>query len=284
MAYVFQYQNVLKEFPSWRKRKLRKIKRYVAFNVFYYRSSLWLHHLRVAALVEELAGTILETWKDFDIKRAWTAALVHDDHEMVTGDIPLFHKEAMTDSEKQVLKELEIGAVESLAKKFPQTINGYNYQKLLLDTILKDSREARVLSYLDKLDAYCEANHELLAGNFSALFPVRDYPLRIADLQTKYRDIAPLFERKEIPLLNIHLRADPRCIKYERYAHFGKGHTAESIRKESDILFYDDWRSVVVRRLGKQGHQWLVAKTEPAVAELPREEIKSQPLKLALVS
>ncbi|HLD70798.1 MAG TPA: YfbR-like 5'-deoxynucleotidase, partial [Negativicutes bacterium] len=161
---MFDCKQVLKPFPAWRGRKLRKTKRYVAFDVFYYRSSLWLHHLRVAALVQELAPVILGVWKDFDIVRAWTGALIHDDHELVIGDIPLFYKEEMTDGEKEALLELEMGAAESLAKKFPKTVNGYNYHELLLGAILKNTREARVVSYLDKLDAYCEASHEFAAG------------------------------------------------------------------------------------------------------------------------
>ena len=280
---MFDYQRTLKSFPAWRQRQLRIIKRYRAFEVFYYRSSLWIHHLRVAAMIEELAGTITGLLGGFDISRAWLGALVHDDHEIVTGDIPLFHKEAMTPAEKGSLKDTEVCAAEGLAKKFPKTINGYNYQQLLCAAIHKDSREARVVSYFDKLDAYCESVHEVFAGNFSATFPMTDYPLRIARLQEEYQDITPLFCRKDVPLLNIHLRADAREIKQENYLHLGRPHTPDSIRKKTDFLFYNDWRSLVAKRLGKQGLHWLTTKVEP-VARVPVESIEPQPLKLALVS
>lgn len=283
---MFCQKNVLKGFPRWRKQKLQKIKRFRAFTVFYYRSSVWLHHLRVAALIEESANAIAKLLKGADVMKTWTAAHFHDDCEMVTDDIPLFIKEAMAPDEKAELKKVEESVALDFAKQFPKTINGYSYHELLLGAIHKHTLEARVVSYFDKLDAYCESLHEDFAGNYSAKYPVMDYALRIVKLQEEFEDLAPLFSQKDIPLLNIHLRANHRVIAYENYLALGKPHTPLSIQKETEFPFYNAWRSVVLRRLGMLGLQWLTTQTEGVqpIAVEPEVVEEPLPLKLALVS
>jgi hypothetical protein len=138
----------LSVFPPERKEKLESIYRYHYFDTLFYRSNLWMHSHRVLWLLEELAP-VAQKYVTFDLEMARTYALVHDDAEMVTGDIQAIEKARMTKQESEELEKKELEAVEALVKDYPKEINGYSYKGLLDHAAKKDCIEAKLVSYVD---------------------------------------------------------------------------------------------------------------------------------------
>lgn len=62
----------------------------------------------------------------YDSKKAITLALIHDDAEMITGDIQLGHKQIMTLVQLKKIEENEKRAIEKLSQVFPKIVNGYD--------------------------------------------------------------------------------------------------------------------------------------------------------------
>ncbi|TSC94092.1 MAG: hypothetical protein CEN87_645 [Parcubacteria group bacterium Licking1014_1] len=247
------YQKIISLFPKIRQEKLQAIKRYAMTEVFFYRSSLWHHGLRIAFMVDALAEITKEVLPEFDTKKARILALVHDDAEMITGDVQLGHKQLMTEVQLAEIERNELKAIEVLSQEFPSEVMGYNYQQLLLHALHKDCVEAQLVSYLDKVDAYSEAMHEVLGGNISGLRSVIGYVDTIRIIKQKYALIAPIFERKDVPLLNIGLRTDMRRVHWRNYTHLNKPHTPESILVETEFSFYNSWKELVLKNLGQEG-------------------------------
>ena len=76
----------LSAFPAERERTLKSIYRYRMFETILYRSNLWMHSLRMLWLVEEMSS-LAQKHLSVDIEKARAMALVHDDAEIITGDI-----------------------------------------------------------------------------------------------------------------------------------------------------------------------------------------------------
>jgi len=259
---MIDYQKITSLFPKIRQEKLQAIKRYSMTEVFFYRSSLWYHSLRTAFMVDALLELATNLLADFDGKKAYILALVHDDAEIITGDVQLGHKQLMTDAQLAEIEHNELKAIEALSQEFPPTVMGYNYQKLLLHVLRKDCVEAQLVSYLDKVDAYCEAMHEVFGGNISGLRSVIGYIDTIRSIKQKYILIAPLFEHKDLPLLNIGLRTDMRRVHWRNYVHLNKPHTPESILLETEFSFYNSWRDLALKNLGQEGVRILTEQVE----------------------
>ena len=259
---MINYKSILASFPKNREEKLRAIKRYSMTEVFFYRSSLWHHSLRVMFIVDVLAEISKEIFEGFDTQKASILALVHDDAEMITGDVQLGHKQIMTGEQLAEVERNEMAAIEVLSGEFPEMIEGYKYQQLLLHALHKDCIEAQLVSYADKVDAYSEAMHEVLGGNISGLRSVIGYVDTIRSIKQKYVLLAPLFERKDMPLLNIGLRTDMRRVHWKNYTHLNKPYTSESITIETEFSFYNTWKDLVLKNLGQEGMQILTEQVE----------------------
>ncbi|NVN96867.1 HD domain-containing protein [Candidatus Nomurabacteria bacterium] len=198
----------LKNLLSWKKREenLLKIKRYHKFKVMFYRTNNLIHSRRVLFLLEEILPIIKILYPNFDEKKARLIALYHDNHEIVIegGDIPLQYKLMMNDEELSDLERKEILAVEMLSKSYPKYIKGYEYKQLSLHAIHKDCIEAQAVSFVDKIDGYCEAIHEILAGNNIFLEPIINYYARTFNhLHKNYPLIKEFFDIKKALSLKI---------------------------------------------------------------------------------
>lgn len=90
-------------------------------------------------------------------------SLVHDDVEILTGDHQSVNRLKMTPEQIAVIDGNEEAAIRELSKQFPEKISGYNYQELLSDVFQKDTMEAQIVKYLDHIDGFCEALHEIYA-------------------------------------------------------------------------------------------------------------------------
>ena len=242
-----------KELLSWKNREenLRKIKRYHKFKVMFYRTNNLLHSQRVLYLLEEILPIVKSLYPDFDEKKARLIALHHDNHEIVLegGDIPLQYKLMMTDEESSDLQQKEILAVEMLSKSYPKKIKGYEYKQLSLHAIFKDCIEAQVVSFIDKIDGYCEAIHEVLAGNVIFLEPIINYNLKtFNDLIGKYPLITEVFKLKK-NWFDYEIVVDIKGF-FDDGLIGGKPHTKETIEKKTVIPQYEMWKYVTLKNFG----------------------------------
>ncbi len=254
--------NLFKDFPREREQKLKSIKRYSMFDVFYYRSNLWHHSIRVSLLVNEFSEIVKNNLPKLDLEKAKILALIHDDAEMITGDIQLGHKQQMTEAQLKEVENDEKKAIEQLATTYPKEIGGYNYRELLYSALTKDSLEAQLVGCADKLDAYCESLHEVLGGNISALRAVTNYVRVLKDLKEKFPDLKPIFKEKNLIFTTTDFYTDSWRVHKENYSHLGKPHTSETIRKETEFVLYNMWKNLVINNLGDEGINILITKKE----------------------
>ncbi len=259
---MLNHQELLKDFPKSREEKLRSIKRYSMFDVFYYRSTLWHHSLRVFFLIDEFFKAFQNDLPGFDWNKARALALVHDDAEMITGDIQLGHKQHMTPEQLKALADNEALAIEELANGYPKEIAGYNYQELLLNILHKDIIEAQLVSYADKSDAYCESLHEVFGGNISGLRAVINYVGVLRAFKEQYPNLKPIFKNKTSFLSTTDFYTDPWQVHKENYVYLGQPHKPETIRNQTQFILYNTWKNLVLDNLGTEGMEILTNQRE----------------------
>ncbi|MBV9159502.1 MAG: HD domain-containing protein [Candidatus Kaiserbacteria bacterium] len=249
----------LSAFPPEREEKLRSIKRYSMFKEMRYRSDVWSHARRVFWLAETLLP-LAQRYTPLDAEKVRTLALVHDDAEMLTGDIQAGAKARMTKAELKTIEENEERAIQELAKRYPTHVNNYEYVALLRHALHKDCAEAHFVSVMDKLDAYGESMHEIYSGNMTLLGSLLFYTRMMSRYPYIYPELHDFLEAKEHPLIRElgPLPVDGR-IGGAEFIHFGKPHTEETIRVETRFPFYDAWRELVIQRGGDEGVAWLTS-------------------------
>lgn len=251
----------LSNFPKEREEKLKSIYRYGGFETFFYRSNLWEHSQRVLWLLEEILP-LAQKYFALDPEKARALSLVHDDPEMITGDISAREKANMTQAQLDQLQIEEEKAIDDLSKIYPKEVNGYSYKQLLLHGSKKDCIEARLVSYVDKIDGHCESLRDLFAGNASSLRAVFFYVNALALFYKKYPGLYDLLASKESPLTYLTDVISPLYVETRRYTHLNKPHTKESILIESDFPFYNEWKKIVMKRGGDEGLDWLTKQRE----------------------
>lgn len=248
-------------FPKERKEKLDKIMRYSMFDKMYYRSSVYFHSKRILWLIEEIIPEA-KKYLEFDEEKIRVLALVHDDAEIITGDIQAGHKAKMSEEELELIKQNELKAIKEMVEKFPKEINGYNYESLLKESAKKNSIEAKLVSYIDKMDGYCESLHDLFAGNICILRSVLFYNNFITLFPYKFQEIGPLLKDGKHPLLDITDRVSPLYVESKNYTHLNKPHTKESILIDTDLPFYNFWRKTILEHGGEEGLNYLINRKE----------------------
>ncbi|HEX4104106.1 MAG TPA: YfbR-like 5'-deoxynucleotidase [Candidatus Paceibacterota bacterium] len=255
-------ENLEKLYPN-RKIKLEKILRYHAFDTMFYRTNDWIHSLRVRWLAEELLPVARSHFKNIDSERATCLALVHDDAEMIMGDVQAGHKAIMSPRALSNVHHNEERAISLLAKRHPIKVDGkYDYGKLLLEIYQKKTVEAQLVSYADKLDGYCESLHEVYAGNYSLLRSILFYTDFFARTDKTLPKLKPMFSDKRSALTDLKKYLQERYIKFSNYRSFGKPFTMRSIKLPSQFPFYDRWRKITINRGGRQGLMALIVQRE----------------------
>lgn len=241
----------LSAFPR-REERLRGITRYSLYNVMFYRTNLWTHSRRVSWIVGELSPLTQEVFgSEFNSERACALALVHDDAEMIMGDVQAGNKAKMSSEELQKLDEIERDAALTLAAQSPSHVGLYEYKELLLDALERSSLEALVVNWADKYDAFGEALHELYAGNRlwtkhavneygSISLPTEYYEKYFNAFTQKYPRSEELF-KKGHPIFQVPIIPDIHAI-----AEQGALHTQHSIREQSEYVPYDFWLSTTL--------------------------------------
>lgn len=253
-------------FPKEREALLKDIYRFTLFDTMLYRSNDWMHEHRVSWITEEIA-TLLTPHASFDAEKARTLAMVHDDAEILTGDVQAGHKAQMTAEELAEVDRTEKEAIDKLAEAYPKEVNGYNYRELLVAALEKDTFEAQLVSYADKFDAYNESIHELLAGNFTLLTSFAFYTRFFAQVKTRLPLLVSALDAAEkSPYIYpfVHSPAPGQLITMEDYRTFaGKPHTELSLTVDTlRFPFYDAWKKLVLEHGGVEGKEWLLTQRE----------------------
>lgn len=247
-------KEILQELNTFLRRKedLRSITRYSLYSVMWYRTNLWTHSRRVSWIVEGLSPFASEVFgSEFNPERAFVLALVHDDAEIIMGDVQAGNKSKMSREELHELEDIERKAAIQLAERYPSHIGSYEYRSLLFEALDKLSLEALVVDWADKYDAFGEALHELYAGHRAwatnvvnaygtISLPTDYYKNYFNKFVSKFPRSEELFEKKN-PIFQVPVVPDAHTI-VER----GVLHTPHSIKERSGYEPYDFWISTTV--------------------------------------
>lgn len=252
------FQEPLLDAFTERSTPLQNIFRFSMIKPFYYASSVWLHEIRVSLLVVELAKIALELGVMINTEKARLTALVHDDAEIVMGDIQQGHKQYMTPQQLQEVDMQEAAAIKKLAQSSPLRLGGFLYEDLLTDVLHKTSLEAQLISYADRVDAYCESLHELFGGNILAVYPVLTYDRLLATYPNKFPDLQTLFAYKDSPLTNYKQVLKTDIIDRSLAAHLNKPHTKESILLSTNYTVYNIWKNLILQGVPTEGLEYLL--------------------------
>lgn len=173
-------------------KKLQKdiysLPRFVVHIPMFYRDTVWLHHERLALLWpciqymiilwEELSSK--EKEENFDFTYFTELLARHDEAEVFSPfwDIPTHIKYTLLPEEINLLKQVEESVETYISHNF-QSVEYYNepdsMMRLFRDSREKESLESQLMSYLDKIDGYMMALHEVTAGNTSFVEPLSNY-------------------------------------------------------------------------------------------------------------
>lgn len=241
-----------------RERDLKKVKRYAdpehCFEVMYYRTDLSVHVPRVGVILETLIPYASELNINFDPELCRSITKYHDDPEMLGYDKSHYLKLKANEMQQKLFEKEELESIEAISRMYPLvTPEGYAYKELLLEALYKKSPESQLHSFADKYDGYCEAIHELLAGNSVFFEPVFNYERGTFGIRhEKFYMINELFIRR-FSSYNPFLDFGPiNLMKYLKNGRLvGTPHTKESILTPSGIPFYDEWKRLTVETIPK---------------------------------
>jgi 5'-deoxynucleotidase YfbR-like HD superfamily hydrolase len=234
-----------------RDESLRALTRYSLYETMMYRTNLYTHSERVAALVRAISPFAISVFgADYDPRKAELIAYVHDDAELVFGDIQAGNKSKMTAEQLQQVKQAEEMAIEEIAQKFPARVDRYSYKQLLTEAADYSSLESQIVCYADKYDALGEALHEISAGNHHFTTHVVNEYGRIPTPPEYYEGYFASYLDK-FPGMRA-LLAEPFVMfepvlgrDYSPTIAGGRPHTLQSLGKPTQDIHYDAWRKIV---------------------------------------
>lgn len=256
----------LGKFPG-REEGLRSIGRYSLYRVVFYRSSDYSHSKRVAYLLASLEPVITQAFgNSFDMDRALTMALVHDDAELIIGDYQAGNKGKMSPEQLAALDMEEKVAIRELASRFPLAVHGHTYGDMLQDVLDYGSVEAQVVKFVDRFDALGEALHELFAGNivfntnvvneFGTIpTPFEFYYQKLPNMLRDHPGLQPLADSHPIFML-------PEQRDWASGVRAGKPHTLESLKTQTGHPQYDAWKKVILEAGDEEEIQNLITQKE----------------------
>lgn len=256
---------LLHTFPN-RQQALTKIVRYHSFPVMFYRSNLWQHSQRLVWMIEEITPFVQSIYPNFNKETAQLIAEVHDDLEIVMGDIMLGEKLQYTPEQMADLDAKERAAIDEVAKMFPEMIGEYSYKNLLLryQNLEATDLEAVIVKYCDKYDAFGEALHEVHAGN--AIF-TRPYRADLTAPIESYIEILQTFEKKyplfeKLRKTKQSILVSPSTVDTIKIAAESTPHTLRSLNTYSEYTPYESWKQIILKHGGTEGKEWLIQKVE----------------------
>lgn len=243
---------------------LSEEERYSMYPIMFFRTNVDLHTRRAQWIAEELLPYLKNMNLDPDKLRL--LCRIHDDPEIITGDIQLGRKIfTMTQPELDLMERNEERARKVLASLWPDKLHGYNYYDLLQEAYKKKTPEAQVMKLIDKIDGFGESLHEVYSGNDcflkhpelpTGINPVQNYIASFREFPKKYSLLANLFDNRH-PFLS-----QPKDIDQEELVRTRSLPTPNSIRKPTGNPHYDAWRNLTIKSLGYKGVRLLTDKLE----------------------
>lgn len=233
-----------------RQQALEHIYRYKNYPVMFYRSNLFTHARRVWQLAVHVSPYIKSEFDSFDMIKFQLLSYVHDDIEIIIGDVPLAKKVRLNTLEIKELERAEFLAVSSLAKKFPKMVGSYLYGDLLNEALVCKTIEAQFVKYIDKFEGLAEACHEIFAGN-------QDFAKNLLYegkvMQTPFEIYLPYFKsftsyypqtKKVIDGAKSIFSPFP-LFEFEEAVKVSKPHTKDSLLLSSGYFPYDKWKTIM---------------------------------------
>ena len=231
-----------------REQELRNEYRYGFFSCpIYYKANLWIHTARISWITREIA-TFLDSLRpnSFDIEKTVALSIVHDDTEIIVGDIVSPVKMAFTPEEKKAYEDKCTWAIDILYAKYWKDFTDYDYKQLLLMEEAGTSIEYAIMKYADKLEAHLEVYHELLAWNkafddeCAENFWIDAYDFSYSSSMTYLQKLLDILwlTQSDIswhPILDISKKFSSE----EVLAKSNGFHTKESIEKKTGFPVYD---------------------------------------------
>jgi 5'-deoxynucleotidase YfbR-like HD superfamily hydrolase len=230
-----------------REHDLAKVFRYKIYTTMFYRTDLVIHSHRVSWIIRELNPFAIQAFgSSYDPIKTEVMGLVHDDAEIVMGDIEAGIKNKMSPDELKSVYKLEENAIGVLALKFPKKVGNYFYRQLLQESFDHTSLESQVMQFADKFDALGEALHEVYAGNKCFMTHVmNEYGLIDLPIDAYYKYFLKFFDK--FPDMRPLLKTDSEWFKplpkqdFKQTNLKGKPHTKDSIEAPTGFLPYDLW-------------------------------------------
>lgn len=235
-----------------REKSLRFITRYGLYHTMFYRTNDFIHSKRVSYLVTAISPYAIKIWPNFNTSKAQIMALIHDDIEIVIGDIQAGNKSKMTNQQLSSLFETEKQAITKIAKNFPNKIGKYVYEELLNEIAENNTPESIVVKYADKMDAFGEALHEIYAGNYIFVNNVTNEFGKIPTPCEYYIDYFNKFTKKFPKAKKLLQQEFPlfkkiKQINFKKIAKRSSVHTKESILKKTGYEHYDVWKKIILK-------------------------------------
>lgn len=244
---------------------LANIKRYSMYKTMFFRTNVDWHTRRAQWIAEELYPSLKMSYS-FDIEKLRALCRVHDDAEIITGDIQLGRKMYIMEKEKlEQLDKEEERAETILASRWPKMLHGYGYCNLLIEARKKETTEAQIMKVIDRFDAFGESLHEIYSGNLCFLThselpdcvnPVQTYTMILRETKQRYPLVKDILNDKH-PLLSPPIEINP-----EQIARQGQLPTLESIKRETGNAHYDSWKKITIEYGGEEGLRWLIEQRE----------------------
>ncbi|MFC1687001.1 YfbR-like 5'-deoxynucleotidase [Patescibacteria group bacterium] len=252
---INQGHNIFSLFERFegREQALREIKRFHIHPTMFYRSSLWTHSKHLVWIMKAMAPHIKEVFgESFNQAKAEIMGCIHDDFEIVMGDVQAGQKKKMDNKQLDQLDLQEKKAIEEISRRFPENIGPYNYKDLLNSIQQADSLEAQVIKFADKIDAFGESLHEIYGGNYKFMQSISDpiygdipapldyYVSFITSFPKQFPQIAKLFEQE------FSLFEKPVKMNFVKIAKKRNPHTKESLKIDTGYTHYDAWMKIML--------------------------------------
>ncbi len=243
------YTELFRNFVG-RDEALKKVKRYGNYPVVLYRSSLYEHCRRMVFLLQYVEHEIKAAGLDFD--RLIVMAFVHDDVEIVIGDIVAGDKAVMSSAQLQEVADAESRAIDVLGERFPTSVGSYRYADLLHEAHDMKTSEAWLLKYIDRFDAFGEALHEVHAGNATMTESIISQYGKNPTPFDFYIEYLSSFSGKNPQLSQFFINPvgifkSPEIVDFLAIARQGKLHAKENFEARSPYEPYWLWKQSVLR-------------------------------------
>lgn len=252
-----------------REEGLRHVTRYHIYYPMYYRSNLFTHSKHVLWLLQSILPLAEEVFgTNLDSTKAQLMAVVHDDPEIVMGDISAGHKHKMTPEQLAEVEQQELAAIDTMARHYPYSILGYQYGDLMREGQQLQTLEAKLLKYADSFDAFGEALHEVYAGNQAFNTHSVHEELGVIDLPVEFcQKYLPSFPQKNSEFEELFskphpLFSVPELIGMQTVVSNGQLHSLESLRQTNGYAPYDTWKKIVLENEDEEEIQNLYTQKE----------------------